>query len=646
MGMSSRSCNYDSREYHAAAAWMLRINAHSIAARTIRAALLLGVMLVTSTAQAATLTVTSLGDGAGNANDNLCTLREAANAINSGADDANDCSNGSPDAYGTNDTIDAMGINGDIMLSVHVQLAKSVIVNGSGASNLSIHGDNIGPGVDRIFFVASTASSVTLNGLTLTDGKTIDDSNPATSEAGGALYSQSTGLLALKNCIVTGNTTEGDNSDGGGLYTAGSLSLTDSTVSDNSTKGEDSSGGGLYVGMSISAIGSTVAGNSTMQDGSPGGGLAVLNKITLTDSTVTDNSTAGKNSDGGGMIAAGPIKLTNSTVSTNNTAGDGSAGGGLSTLATIELLSSRVSDNGTTGDNASGGGMYALSSITVTDSSIFHNSTAGKQSAGGGMYAAGAIMLTDSTVSGNETTGDSSWGGGINSGSDISLSNSTVSGNQTTGPNTKVGGLAGFGNITLIHSTIAYNKSVGSPVAGVFVLDGTKTFTAQNTLIVQQAGQGACGSAFDAGSTNNIVANPGGDDVSCGADNPPTLILATLGEMKLGPLADNGGLTQTHALFKDSAALDSADLTVCNSAPASGLDQRGLPRPKDGDGNSVNQCDIGSFEAQGVPPIMPSGGGGSSSGSGGCALSGYGNNSLGWLGLLLGGGLWWRWRRA
>ncbi len=56
--------------------------------------------------------------------------------------------------------------------------------------------------------------------------------------------------------------------------------------------------------------------------------------------------------------------------------------------------------------------------------------------------------------------------------------------------------------------------------------------------------------------------------------------------LKLGPLADNGGPTQTHALLPGSAALN-----VGNNALVSTSDQRGLPR-------AVGTTDIGAFELQ------------------------------------------------
>jgi hypothetical protein len=60
---------------------------------------------------------------------------------------------------------------------------------------------------------------------------------------------------------------------------------------------------------------------------------------------------------------------------------------------------------------------------------------------------------------------------------------------------------------------------------------------------------------------------------------------------KLGPLADNGGPTPTQALELGSPAIDQGQ--------ASGVDQRGAPRPFDFAGIALagsNQADIGAYE--------------------------------------------------
>ena len=60
---------------------------------------------------------------------------------------------------------------------------------------------------------------------------------------------------------------------------------------------------------------------------------------------------------------------------------------------------------------------------------------------------------------------------------------------------------------------------------------------------------------------------------------------------ELGPLANNGGPTKTHALLAGSRAIDAGD-----NAGVPATDQRGLPRKKDGNFNGVAVVDIGAFE--------------------------------------------------
>jgi hypothetical protein len=67
---------------------------------------------------------------------------------------------------------------------------------------------------------------------------------------------------------------------------------------------------------------------------------------------------------------------------------------------------------------------------------------------------------------------------------------------------------------------------------------------------------------------------------------------------RLGPLADNGGPTFTHALLPDSPAINAADpLAVAGGDDVSQFDQRGAPFSR----IAAGRIDIGSFESQIAP---------------------------------------------
>jgi hypothetical protein len=93
------------------------------------------------------------------------------------------------------------------------------------------------------------------------------------------------------------------------------------------------------------------------------------------------------------------------------------------------------------------------------------------------------------------------------------------------------------------------------------------------------------------GGGTNLVGLGTGCPVAGNRSVAPAGVFATV----LEPLRDNGGYSPTHALLPGSPAMDVTGLFTC-LVPVNRLDQRGVARPRDGDGDGVTACDIGAFE--------------------------------------------------
>ncbi len=217
--------------------------------------------------------------------------------------------------------------------------------------------------------------------------------------------------------------------------------------------------------------------------------------------------------------------------------------------------------------------------LTLTDSTVSGNS--GEDA--GGISNTGTLALTNSTVSGNTATGYLLGGaGGIWNFGTLKLTNSTVS--RNTGPN--VGGIYNFGALTLANSTVSGNMTSDPETAEARGIanreEGTEaTLTVANSIIDDDC-------AVDTGLTTSNGYNIESPGDTCGFDQDSDKAGVTPEELNLGGLADNGGLTDTHALGADSDAIDRIPAVDCGVT----TDQRGEPRPV-GDG-----CDIGAFEVQ------------------------------------------------
>jgi hypothetical protein len=154
------------------------------------------------------------------------------------------------------------------------------------------------------------------------------------------------------------------------------------------------------------------------------------------------------------------------------------------------------------------------------------------------------------------------------------VENSTISGNRATGWHG--GGLfVTDGTAVLSSSTVTDNGSPDGTAGGLFVGtfgDSAASLENVNSIVAGNSGDQCILAPFGAGPV--ALTSAGGNvfgDASCAtaADD------AQAADVGLGPLADNGGPTSTHALLAGSAAIDAA-----LAAQAPDTDQRGVARPQ------------------------------------------------------------------
>ena len=188
------------------------------------------------------------------------------------------------------------------------------------------------------------------------------------------------------------------------------------------------------------------------------------------------------------------------------------------------------------------------------------------------------MVITNSTISGN-TAGE--HGGGISQSirGSLNINSSTITDNHADGDG---GGLRltpseGF---HISHSLVSGNTASGDGAEIVAMSPQSSPVTHEFNIFGVDNQSGVVG--FTPGPTDIVPA--------AGVD---------IGDILDPMLADNGGSTPTHALVPGSLAIDAgqADCTDAGGNPLT-TDQRGSPRPVDGNGDSVAACDIGAFELQ------------------------------------------------
>lgn len=407
-------------------------------------------------------------------------------------------------------------------------------------------------------------------------------------------------------------------------------------------------------------------------------GFGTRNVITIENLTITNGfDTAGNR--GGGIQLDGNVDFTIENVVLSNNSGDeGQFGGALSVEpfggSTVRILRSKFLDN-SAGDGR-GGAIYMdidQNTTVLIEGSVFRGNVARDATfaTGGALYVdsiggGSTLTIRRSEFSDNAAiaTGDAQGeeiiasGGAIaffpkgsntNSNTPIRLTNVTISGNRAEAANgaARGGGVyQGDGTTQWINVTIARNsataaageRAVGGVYTDVFADAG---FLIQNSIIAGNSGATApdCFAADEPIRSISPGYNLLGSNKNCNFAAASQDIIGDVksGEAPVDPrladLAPNGNTlnaTLTHALLENSPARDAGDPNVPgpdNTGTCAAVDQRGVDRPVDGDGDGGKACDIGAFEAAAGAAPPPDDGGGTgnqgnnSGGGGGCTLA-------------------------
>jgi len=408
-----------------------------------------------------------------------------------------------------------------ITVTAEVPVTKDTTVDGANLVTLS------GGGTSRIVHIMSAwnvaTPLLTVQNLAFTDGFTSDVMNTSSTAKGGGAIFEDGGSLTVIDCTFTNNQC--------------------------ATSGQDVSGGAIN-GQGIGTLiveGSTFTGNV----GSNGGAIGTQDEnVTVVNSTLVGNKATG----------------------TGGNPGHGGDGGAMSydgAMVSWTMCGDTFSQNSA---NASGGAIFRVAyhdeAVNIDRCTFDGNSVDPTMGNAGGLYLEYAtIAMTATTISHNSAN----FGGGIWIGHNAiaQLTNDTIAGNTAHmgGGVWFAGGITG----TLLNVTVANNA--GNGMAG-----GDTGVTLRNTLV---AGNTA-GSLEGEVSCDHTHAGAGANMEYPGDTSSPCTSSVLVADPGLGPLQDNGGVTQTMAPGASSPAIGKG-----SGCPPT--DQLGRPR--------TTVCTLGAVEA-------------------------------------------------
>jgi len=311
-------------------------------------------------------------------------------------------------------------------------------------------------------------------------------------------------------------------------------------------------------GIEVEMSGLTLA-NGYSSPFSSGGAVHNEGILTLDEMTIVGSVSAA--AQGGAVYSTGRLTVTNSLIYSNTA-------------------------------HAGGGGIWVMledcsvptSTLTLVNSAVYSNTA---EQNGGGIYintimcgpATHTLAVDGSTVSGNSAN----RGGGVYlSYASGTFRNTTISGNEANDDGGGVCTLADWDQtVDLVNCTV-YDNTADDQGGGMFI-EQTFRINLKNTILAgNSAGAGPeVWGAIESYDYNLI------QDTSGATLNGLLGHTITGSSPLLGPLADNGGPTWTHALLPGSPAINAGSCTDIAGDPIA-IDQRGVGR--------ISPCDIGACE--------------------------------------------------
>ncbi|OUL27324.1 hypothetical protein BV378_11945 [Nostoc sp. RF31YmG] len=404
------------------------------------------------------------------------------------------------------------------LTSGQINITKNLTIDGTGAANLKISGNNTG----RIFEVEKHIDA-TIRNLSIADGQTTD--------RGGGIRVVDYGSLTVENCRFSNNR--------GGMGGAIHIGFSSKGTVINSSF-DNNDGTLTKSGFSSGAIATYGSGELTVKNsqftnnkGVNGGAIySLLGGLTVENSVFRNNSsvggaggaifTDGANPVGPGSTIGGVIAIRGSKFEGNTTQGEGGAlllwGYGPDQIllenSTVVGNTAKFNDKGI----ARGGGLRSNSALTIRNVT-FANNTSDKQ--GGALWVDGssAKKIINSTFSGNKAINDA--GGAMMLNTDDSTP------------------------VDIVNSTIVNNSS-GKLVGGIWIGGANRPITLTNSIVANNTSPDAANKQVgyqlrDGGGNIEFPAPTRGNRVVAGSRIVDPLLgsLQTLGNSLVHPLLAN-----------------------------------------------------------------------------------------------------------